>query len=63
MTGNKTIKITVERSIVTEVKGLPPGFDYEINDLDVSNRGRSCRKDLRDDGEILTFENFMCLKF
>ena len=33
---SKTIKITVQSGVVVEVEGLPPGYDYEINDLDVN---------------------------
>ena len=35
MNKSKTIKITVQGGVVVEVEGLPPGYDYEINDLDV----------------------------
>ena len=29
-----TIKITVNAGIVENVQGLPPGYDYEVIDLD-----------------------------
>ena len=32
---DKKIKITVFRGIVWEANGLPPGYEYEIDDLDV----------------------------
>ena len=31
---NKTIIITIEGGCVTDVSGLPDGYDYELNDLD-----------------------------
>jgi len=35
MDQNRTIKITVKGGVVVEVGGIPPGYDFEINDLDV----------------------------
>lgn len=33
---NKTIKITVEKGMVTKVWGVPKGYKYEIKDLDTN---------------------------
>lgn len=33
---NKKIEIEVYQGIVSEVKNVPEGYDYEINDLDVN---------------------------
>lgn len=34
-TQNKTITIEVQSGMVTEVKNLPPGYDYELDDHDI----------------------------
>ena len=35
----KTIKIQVWRGMVSEVTGLPKGYNYEVEDLDVQENG------------------------
>jgi len=35
MTDDQTVRITVYRGVVTDVEGLPLGYGYIVDDLDV----------------------------
>ena len=36
---DKTIKITVKGGMVESVEGLPPGYDYKVDDKDENQHG------------------------
>jgi len=57
ITMSKTIKIEVNAGCVTQVTGLPEGYDYEIVDHDIQEEEPSAKTHvIKDDGTVTVIE-------